>query len=60
MRTLKTPSSGNHTFVWTHENTARTVGMGSAALAAAEALPRKGNLNFPQGVNEVLNNNNMA
>ena len=27
-RTLKIPSLGSHTFVWTHETTARTVGNG--------------------------------
>ena len=30
------------------------LGMGSAALAAAVDLPRKGNPNFPQGINEAL------
>ena len=32
------------------------LGMGSAALAAAVALPSLGDLNFPQEINEVLNN----
>ena len=30
------------------------VGLGSAALAAAVALPRSGGPNFPKGINKVL------
>ena len=30
------------------------VGQGSAALAAAVAIPRKGDLNFPQVINSVV------
>ena len=37
-----------------HEKTEHApVGLGSAALAAAVALPRKGGPNFPKGINKV-------
>ena len=38
-----------------HAKIVRTpVEMGSAALAAAAALPRQGDPNFPQGINEII------
>ena len=37
-----------------HEKTQHAlVGLGSAALAADVALPRRGGPNFPKGINEV-------
>ena len=40
VRTLKIPSIGSHTFVWTQGNTYALLGMGSAALAAVVGLLR--------------------
>jgi len=39
--TLKIPSTGSHTIVWTHEILHILVGIGSAALAAAVTYPGK-------------------
>ena len=51
VRTWKIPSTGSHSIVWTHENTAPTaIGMGSAAFEAAEAYPGKATRNFCMGL----------
>ena len=48
--TLQIPNIGSQTVAWTPEANARTVGLGRAALAAAAvALPRHGDPNFPLG-----------
>ena len=50
-RMLKIPQTG---IIWTHKNTDILIGMGSAALVAAVALPGKADTIFPQWMNGVL------
>ena len=51
---LKIPHDGRHTVVWATKTLHKLVGIGRATLAAAVALPRQGNQNFPQEINYVL------